>query len=173
MRKAAGYTLIELLVVISIISLLSVVGFVNFKGFSSDQITIKAVGQIQSLLRLTQSNATSSTLCNGVGATSWSLKFIDASTMELRCNPNDFKHKSYTLESAQVDKIIGSGCGTTSTIPLTLTYSVGLGALAFSSSTASPACLSSASWTFTIKNVLDTTKTKTFTLTKGGAINVQ
>ena len=67
MKSARGFTLIELLVVIAITSILAVMGFVNFKDFSSNQISVKAAGEIQTILRLAQSNATSSTLCDSKG----------------------------------------------------------------------------------------------------------
>lgn len=174
--RSAGYTLIELLVVISIISILSVVGFVNFKDFSSDQVAVKAVGQVQTYLRLAQSNATSSTICPGQGgATSWSVVFTnDAKTIQLRCNPNDFLKRIYSLDPAQVSSIRGSDCGSdtainTTTRPLTITYLSGVGTLAFSTTdTNTSSCLqSSTSITIRLSN------TKSLTLNKGGAINVQ
>ncbi len=171
--RSAGYTLIELLVVISIISIMSVVGFVNFKGFSAEQVPIKAVSQIQSLLRLAQSNATSSTLCGNTSG-NWLLIFTDDKNINLACGSTPTVQKTYTLENAQIKSIIGSDCGTTSVVPLTITYSAGVGALTFSSSSfASFTCLSSSTWTFTLKNTLDNSKTKIFKLSKGGAINVE
>src|SRR3989344_549373 len=107
----SGYTLIELLVVISIISILAVLGFVNFKDFATNQVTVKAQGEVQTLLRLAQSNATSSTLCNGNVVTSWHLRFTSGTVIELRCNPGnpgEFLQRSYTLENARVE-INGSG----------------------------------------------------------------
>lgn len=170
-----GYTLIELLVVISIIAILSVIGFANYKNFSSDQVVTKAEGQIQSLLRLAQSNATSSTKCNDSGSTSWSLIFLNATTIELRCNPSDFLSSTTTLENAQIDTITGSNCMaiSPSTTPFTITYSSGSGTQTLSYTGASLACLASDTWTFSLKNTEDATKTKQFTISKGGAINVQ
>lgn len=177
--RLAGYTLIELLVVISIISILAVVGFVNFKGFSSDQVTIKAVGEIQTYLRLAQSNATSSTLCGRSGGAAWSLIFrSNQQTLDLACGPTNFVQKTYTMENAKIDSITGSAgsdCGgpAAAILPFTITYSTGVGAVSFSSSQANQTCLASGDWTFTIRNTLDTAKTKIFKLSKGGAIDVQ
>lgn len=169
-----GYTLIELLVVISIIAILSVVGFVNFKDFSSSQIVPKAVGQIQSLLRLAQSNATSSTICNAQGALSWSLIFTNT-TLEMRCNPSNYLVSTTTLENAQIDSVKGSNCSaiSPSTTPFTTTYSSGGGSQTFSYTGAGLTCLASDTWIFTVSNTKDATKTKQFTISKGGAINVQ
>lgn len=184
-----GYTLIELLVVISIISILAIVGFVNFKDFSSDQVAIKAVGQIQSLLRLAQSNATTSTLCKKTdgtyeGGVSWSLIFRTTDSVDkaidLACGPLNVIQKTYILENAIIYSFKGFDCGSTGTLPFTITYSNitsanGVGALTFSYPGASPTCLTSTTWTFIVKNTLDTTttKTKTFILSKGGTIDVQ
>lgn len=174
----SGYTLVELLVVIAIISILGVIGYINFRNFSSDQVTIKATGVIQTLLRLAQSNATSSTLCNGQGGAFWSLNFKDdKKSVELGCGltiPTITSQKTYTLENAEVDSILGSDCGLTPlSLPFTVIYSSGLGDLTFSSPLASSTCLASSSWTFTLKNAIDTSKTKTFKLSSGGAIDVQ
>lgn len=165
--RSQGFTLIEILVVISIISILAVVGFVNFKDSVSDQKTSKAIGEIQTLLRLAQSNATSSTICNGQGATSWSLKFSNQTTLELRCQPNDYLKSSQTLENAQIAFLIGSNsCPVDlATTPFTVTYKTGAGAFAVSYSGSTPTCLASDNWTFTVN-------TKTLILSRGGAIDV-
>ena len=169
-----GYTLIELLVVISVIAILSVVGFVNFKDFSSSQIAPKAVGQIQSLMRLAQSNATSSTVCSGVGGATWSIIIKDdKKTIDLACglaSPYSVQ-KSYILENVQVDSIKGSDCATSIGFPVTFSYSTGIGTLTVSPSNS---CLTNASLiVLTIKNVKDATKQNSFTVSKAGAINVQ
>ncbi len=168
----SGYTLIELLVVISIISIMSVMGFISFKGFAEDQATKKAEGQIQSLLRLAQSNATTSTLCNGQGATSWSLKFVDSTHMELHCDPGDVKAREYTFENAQVEVKGDSGC--LIGLPVAISYAPGLGTQSLSSGDISTtgACLQSSAVTFTITNTLNNSS-KSFKMSKGGAINAQ
>lgn len=174
-----GFSLIELLVVISIASTLTVLGFVNFKDFSAEQVSNKAVGEIQTFLRLAQSNATTSTICKksdgtSEGGATWSLVFrVNKTTIDLVCGSTNAIQKTYVLENATVDTIVGSACDGSSTIPLTLTYSSGSGALTFSSPLASPSCLASENWTFTIKNTLNTNKTKLLKISKGGAINVQ
>lgn len=184
MRSPAGYTLIELLVVISIISTLALVSFINFKNFSNDQVTIKATEQIQDLMRLAQSNATSSALCNGQHVKSWNLNFLaDSKTIQLNCDqvcttpctPTNFLQRTYTLDAnARIDTITGYDCGGANPInPLTLTYSPLVGTLSFSSNPALlGTCAQSASWTFTLKNTQNNS-TKSFKINKGGAIDVQ
>lgn len=172
--SALGYTLIELLVVISIMALLSFAGFVNFKGFSSDQVTIKAAGQIQTLLRLARSNATSSTLCNGSVATSWYLNFISSTAIYLNCNPGGTTRR-YDLENAQLSITGDSGCS----IPLAaaVSYSPGVGKQTFSSdddTVATRNCLNSPIITFTVSNTINpSASSKSFNISKGGAVDVQ
>lgn len=173
--SASGYTLIELMVVISIITIISVAGFVNFKNFSQDNVTTKAAGEVQSLLRLAQSNATTSTFCGASAGVAWSLIVrSDQTTIDLACGSANTIQKTYTLENAKIDSIIGSDCGgAQAALPFTTTYSSGVGTPSFLFSGASQACLASPMWTLTIRNTLDTNKTKIFKLSKGGAIDVQ
>ena len=149
MRSAQGFTLIELLVVISIISILGVMGFVNFKDFSTDQVALKGVGQIQSLLRLAQTNATSFTVCNGITATAWYLNFPNSNTIQLNCNPGGTV-KTYTLQDAQIVVTGDSGCAIP--FPLTVNYSTGAGTQSLVSAGALPSCLLSSFITFTVQN---------------------
>ena len=170
--RYAGYTLIELLVVISIMVILSIVAMVSVKDFSSDQILNKAVGQVQTLLRLVQSNATASVLCNGQGAIAWSL-IIDTTNIELHCEPANFLYRNYPLENyAQVDAI--SCASNRASLPVSLSYPPGAGTLVFSSNPDDPSntCSTADSWTFTIKNTKND-NTKSFKINRGGAINVQ
>lgn len=172
--RSAGFTLIELLIVISIMAIMAVVGFVNFKGFSADQVTVKAVGQIQTYLRLAQSNATSGTKCGTTGGAPWALLFNrDQKHIMLTCGTNNIEQKNYILDGAEIESIKGSECDrNTSVIPFTLVYSSGVGALTFTGDSISSTCLASDVWTFTIKNTKNNT-TKSFKVSKGGAIDVQ
>lgn len=171
--RPVGYTLIELLVVISIISLMAIIGFANFKDFSRDQVVVKAAGQVQSLLRLAQSNATSSTLCNGSGATSWYINITDDannSIIQLNCDPGGTL-RSYPLENAKVS-IAASGCSFN--LPVRISYAVGTGAQTLASSGASDTCLKSSKFTLTITNFPNPSASpKSFNVSKGGAIDVQ
>lgn len=160
--RSGGFTLIELLVVISIMAIMVVVGFVNFKDFAQDQVLNKAAGQVQTYMRLAQSNATSSTLCNAQGATSWSLKFVTANSIELRCDPADYEYRKYALDGAQMQ----IKCGSANLIfPTTFTYSTGAG-------TFKTDCLGTV--TFTLTNASNPgASSKSFNISQGGAIDVQ
>lgn len=143
-----GYTLIELLVVISIIALLAVVGFVNFKTFSANQVAVKAAGQIQSYLRLAQTNASTSTKCkNGLETTGWSV-VLNTASVELECN--GVNQRTYALENVDIEN--PDSC--------ILVYSIGTGAL-------NNSCI------FTVINRSNRDLSKTVEVTKGGAINVE
>ena len=180
--RPSGFTLIELLIVISIIAIMSLVGFVNFKNFATDQITTKAIGQIKTLLRLAQSNATSSTICNGEGATSWSLIFNnDGQTIELHCSylvdkiTTDYKKDEVKLENATLTISGSSNCAIG--LPTTISYSVSkAGALSIVSDdqTTQTICLQSDTITFKLTNLKNPTASPlpSFNISKGGAINV-
>lgn len=170
--RSAGFTLIELLVVISIIGILSVMGYANYKDFAASQVAKKAAGEVQTYLRLAQSNATTSTLCNGQGAISWSLKFVDPKTIELHCNkqtdPTDYTKSTLTLENATIAFSCEIECSLNNP---TFKYSVGSGALTITPP--SIALDSSAFITIKITNTKNTTITQSFKITKGGAIDAK
>lgn len=108
-----GYTFIELLVVISIIAILGVGIFLNSKNFSQEQVVKKAQGEIQSYLRLAQSNATSNLKCSGEASTSWGVAFF-SDHLALTCNTastNNIVISNWNLENAT---IYGLYCSTSS-----------------------------------------------------------
>lgn len=174
--RSSGYTLIELLIVISIIALLSVVGFVNFKDFSSNQVAVKAAGQVQTLLRLAQSNATSSTTCNNLGSLSWSLIFLDNKTIELRCDPADYLQRTYTLENATIslqcspNPSICPPSGATFNPPLKVSFSSLYGKVTFPEG---DTCVGNASTVMIVVKNTNIDSYKCLTISKGGTINVQ
>lgn len=150
--RSAGYTLIELLVVISIIGILSVVAFVNIKDFSSSQALKKAAGDVQSFLRLAQSNATSSAFCNkvdGVDVYGVDWKVVFSSTkLEIMCGTAGTLIKTLSLQDG-------------------ITMSVSSSSVVYSALKGVP----DSSVTIVLKNPKE--ETKTVTLTSGGAINVE
>ena len=173
--RSAGFTLIELLVVISIIAIMSVVGFTNFKTFSADQVAVKGAGQIQSLLRLAQSNATTATLCDNSGSTSWSLVLKNNNEIELHCSkPGDYTHKKYSLENAEMESVECSNNMPVnlSVSLLTFSYASLSGSVTFLSSEACVKNTSSLKITLKNKNEANAKK-KTITISKGGTIDVQ
>ncbi len=77
-----GFTLIELLVVISIMGILAIVSFVNLGPLREDQGLKAAANELQSLIRVAQTNAGSSVKCTPTtSGTSWSLDFSPTSVV--------------------------------------------------------------------------------------------
>lgn len=164
----SGYTLIELLVVISILALMTVLGFISYGSFAKDRAADKALIEVQTILRLAQGNATSSTLCNVQPAANWKVVILSGDNLELHCDPEDISHRTYKLQNAEISEIMPS-CGSAVGLPLTVIYSSGNAALSFSYTGASQNCLASEYWTFTINS----DATKRFKLSRGGAIDVE
>lgn len=181
--KNMGYTLIELLVAISVIAILSIVTFINFKGFSQDQLLNEAVGQVQTMLWLAQSNATSGLKCNNNPAKSWMVEFsknLDQYYIKLKCNyaqSPDVEKKTLTLKGGvTVDAIShGSECLTVTfpTNTMTILYTTLYGKTEFilARGVGGSECNADVpTITVTLKR---NNSTKILTINKGGAIDVQ
>lgn len=177
--RSKGFTLVELLIVISIIALLSIVAYANFKDLAQEQVINKAIGEIQTVLRLAQTNATSSLLCQDPelevanrASVDWSAR-IGTDQVDLICGPNDFPVQITTLQNVSVNSIGGSACPSTSPTydpPLNITYSKLSGAVKITSSVS---CITTSS---TVSVNVKNTKTGNsipFTISSGGAINVE
>ena len=166
-RSRDGYTLIELLVVLTIMAVLSIVVFINFKTFSQDQAVNKAVGQVQSALRLAQSNAGSGVTCAGVGGAKWSAK-LNTNATDILCDKSTSVQKNFTLENVTISSIKCSTGGNL-TLPITISYSSIYGNVDFGSD----GCLGNTqTLVITLSNSQNSSSTKTFTISKGGAIDV-
>lgn len=172
-KKYAGYTLIEILVVISLIALISTFVFVNFRGNNKEQLLNKTINQIQSSLKLAQNNASAGVLCgNQIAGSGWSVNFPDNKSLQLICDKDpDVSH----IKTIQFDRTIISSLKCSSDIslppPLTVSYSSLSGLLTFSPQNS---CLSQTSEVqITLQNDKDATISKTFKISKGGAVNVQ
>lgn len=181
-----GYTFIELLVVIGIIAILSVIAFINIKDFSSSQALVKAAGEIQSMLRLAQSNASSSTVCGNQGnqaGVSWTARFNNDNSINIYCGTDSSCteiscYKTISLEQkVQISAIKTSAC-TNLSLPLTITYSAlkGVPLVADNaghiSTNKSDPCFGANSDT-TIVLINSKGDTKNIVVTGGGGINVQ
>lgn len=174
-----GYTLIELLIVLTIMAILSIVVFINYKTFSQDQILNKALGQVQTMLRLAQSNATASLNCGSSSGVSWAVQFLlDKRTLELTCGPTDSVQKSLTLENSEITSIKcsppDSTCppqGATFSPPLKISFSTLYGKVTFIKSGES--CVDTAQSVMVVLKNLKNNNNKCFTISKGGAIDVK
>lgn len=178
-RSARAFTLIELLVVIAITAILGVVAFVNFKDFAQDQILNKAQGQIQTYLRLAQANATAGVICNNQGGADWRVR-LDTD-IGLECSTNNFENiysiKTLTLENVKIASVgsptCSAVCSNASCLPLYVSYSKLSGSVKIKSDVEQTSCLKTSNQILiNIKN-LKTDKIKSFTISKGGAIDAQ
>lgn len=173
-----GYTLIELLVVIFIIGILSVAVFVNFKDFAQDQILNKAVGQIQTHLRLAQANATAGVLCQGQGGADWTVVFqANQKNLDLTCDASGVVIKTLSLEGVQIDSVRSStctaSCSNASCLPLSVNYAKLDGSVRITSTADQTTCLSTSNQILIVVKNLNTNNVKSFTISKGGAIDAQ
>lgn len=175
--KHSGYTLIELLVVISIIGILGLVAFVNYRNFSQDQILNKGIGQIQTILRLAQANATSGALCGNNGGVKWTVKFSnsDQTRVDLVCSDTKTVNMYY-LENLRISAITSSSClsDTYPAASVLVNYAALSGKMDFSGDDCVNGNQSVTSPTLTI-NIVSTVNDnhKQLILTKGGSISVQ
>lgn len=187
MYSARGFTLIELLVVISIISIMSVVAFVNFKDFTQDQILNKAVGQVQTYLRLAQANATAGVVCNNLGGADWRINLKPSRTeVDLECSTDNFQNtqtvKTLTLENIRVDSVKGSACTSSSSPPLYITYAKLSGSIKIIGNDPTGCINLSSTVLVNLKRTIGEVCSglnspnscfKNFTISKGGAIDAQ
>lgn len=83
-----AFTLVELLVVIAVMAIVGVFTLANYKSFGEDQNFKNASLDVQSFLRLAQSNSTSGLKCQSqdTGNTlGWIVAFTTASQLDLKC----------------------------------------------------------------------------------------
>lgn len=167
MPKKSGFTLIELLVVISIMGILATFIFINYKSSKSDQDLNKAASDIQTLLRLAQSNATTGVVCEGAGGAYWGVHFISNIKLELKCGNDiieiDNWHREKDLDLEGVEAKYDEQCSISPT--LSVVYAPLDGKVTFSESTCSKVVIN-------LTATKDNT-TKSFTIEKGGAVDAQ
>lgn len=177
-RSERAFTLIELLVVLTIIAVLTVVVFINFRTFSQDQVLNKASGQLKTILREAQSNATSGLKCAGVGGAPWAVRFLsDKVKLDLICGPSGAAQKTLTLDNTEISSIqcssTSSTCpptGSTFGLPLTVSFSPLSGNVTFLEG---DSCVANASNLMIALRNLKNNNNKCLTVSKGGAIDVK
>lgn len=169
-----GYTLIELIIVMTVMSIISLAVYLNTRSVTQDQILVTAVSDIQSLLRLAQANATSSTICdNSQPSSSWSVEFdnTNQNTLNLKCDKSLIPQKTLILNQAMVVSAMGSSCLNPSfpSSPITISFSSVYGKLTF---LGVDQCLQeSNTLNLTIRNFTNGSQ-REFRVSKGGAIDV-
>lgn len=111
-----GYTLVELLVVMTIMSLIGLAAFINLGNFRQDKLLDSSLTNLQSVIRVAQSNASTGALCSGVGGANWSIEFKDSKTINLNCQASSQQNSINVSTTAlggdvQIQSINGdSGC---------------------------------------------------------------
>lgn len=164
-----GYSLVELMIVVSLITILTVAVYAGSRTFSQDQTLIKSVSDIQSLVRLAQTNSTAGAICNTVAPSSWAVTFNpDSTSLGLVCN-GSVVIKTLNLEATQVASVLGSNCPSASALPVSVNFASVFGKVSF---VGTDVCLGrSSSLTVTLQNVKNSS-TRVLRINSGGSIDV-
>lgn len=173
-KEFNGFTLVELLVVVTILSLIGLVSFINLGNFRQDKLLDTSLTNLQSVVRLAQSNSSSGVLCSGLGGATWSIEFKDSKTTNLKCQTSSQQNATNVSTisfgaDVQTQSISGdSGCNSSfPTNPVTVKFLPVLGGVSFTDLTST--CIgASKSITVTLSGK---TGTRTISINKGGSIN--
>ncbi len=154
--------------VVSLISIVTVAIYAGSRSFSQDQTLIKSVSEIQSLIRLAQTNATAGANCGANAPSSWSVVFNSGGTsLGLVCNGAVIT-RTLNLDSTQVTSILGSTCPSASTLPVNVNFASVFGKVSFA---AADVCIGrSGSLTVTLNNTKNN-NTKVIRVNSGGSID--
>lgn len=167
MSNSKGFTLIELLIVITILGILATSVFLNYKSSSSDRQLDKAISEIQSFLRLAQSNAAAGVRCNGVGGAYWGVYFESDTQLKLGCGLNDIGSIQKSLLLTDVSVYYQSNLPCTVSSPILVIYAplTTTARITPFSGTCSKATI--------ILTDFENEQQKSFTIEKGGAVDVE
>src|SRR3989344_421618 len=177
--NSSAFTLIELLVVIAILSVIGVMSFANYGNLKKDQDLKAAASNLQSFIRLAQSNSTARLKCGddttGSGA-NWIVEFkIDKISVELKCqipaDPLTAPISIQTLifnQSITVDTITGD-LGCSAGFPVTVAYSPLHGGVSFTDQGV-PNCNNSSKLSINLKD--DEGNMRFVVANKGGSVEI-
>lgn len=118
MMKKNGYTFMELLVVITIMVLLGAGILLQQNLIKEDNVLTQAAADLQSFIRLAQSNATTAVLCEGEGTISWIIEptLNNKQRLNLKCknasSPQPIQQKTFVFGgNIEIAAVLGaSGC---------------------------------------------------------------
>lgn len=178
-----GFTLVELVVVISIMSILFVAGVVNFGTLRENQNLTSATFDLQSLIRLAQSNATSGVQCGSSPAFDWRITILGATDIILSClwdhdnNPTtapvSSEIKRQVLSSnIKIEQLFGNAQTCQAGVNSSITFGVPFGRATFSDPLNQACIRDSDSFNMVVKNQNDAQR-QMITIRKGGAINIE
>lgn len=194
MIRHRGFTLIELLVVVSIMAIVAIIVIVSFGSFKEDANLKNETFNIQSYLRLAQSNAQAGVKCTdpiGVekGGMDWSIKFIDRVGVILDCSANSAPQRTWLLNHPadiyEIDGISGvSTChssfasdtatiGAENVITLKFAYLSGKVSFKDAQEEINDCLKNSGSVVIRLRKRFDSEDFKTVTINHGGSIDVE
>ena len=167
-RRYNGFTLVELIVVVSITSLMGVFAMVNIGSFRKEQELTSAASDIQSAIRLAQTNATNSVKCNGMASVPWSIELKDKNTINLVCSNQS---TPVALKSTvQISDI--KGTTSCSIYPVVISFSALYGDISFTPSLGD-GCISPLTTQSLEISLTNDSGTRKVMINKGGSVDVQ
>lgn len=175
--KKLGFTLVELLVVITIMAIVGVFAFANLRSFGEDKKLQNSAVDLQSLLKVAQTNATTGLKCGTTASAIWLVEFKDAVTLDLKCQVPPAAAviiKSLTLKGAEIQTIqTAKSCQVQ--LPLRVIYNNIFGYATFEYAIGG-GCIGDTSAVIvklqTMENAISNV-TINVTITKGGAISIE
>ncbi|OGE37503.1 hypothetical protein A3B45_01885 [Candidatus Daviesbacteria bacterium RIFCSPLOWO2_01_FULL_39_12] len=178
--RERGYTLVELLVVIAIISLFGI-GTLLQQNFSREDTALKkGAADLQSFIRLAQSNAQTATICQSGSSSAWTIEPGNTRTVvDLKCDISD-SNPPLTQQSLNFDPNIeilsitgNSNCDTSYPLQmLDIRFPTLSGKPVFESPVNNVCVVSSTFLNINLRNT-KTGNTSTVTVDKGGMIDVR
>lgn len=185
--RPAGFTLVELLVVISIMAIVAVAVFLNLGSFEEDANLKNEAFNIQSYLRLAQSNATAGVKCaDGTAGVGWSMiisgKDVDA--IHLRCGTNMEDERFWSINLPAYIYLIQRKSGSTTCLSsfnpdrsdnsIIIKFSYLDGKIEFKDTDNTNNCLeNSSNMIITLRKKVGSGDSKTVTINRGGSIDVE
>lgn len=169
-----GFTLVEILIITGMMAIIGVIVFANFRSGKEEQILQKSLFETQSVLRLAQSNASASVVCDNLGGGSKWQVVINSSTdvIDLKCfkaeDGSDVKDKkTYTFDPGVDISLFCPGAGDVAST-VVITYPPYSGLPKFEGSNCEKGGLG-----VKLTSVKDNTIFKQFIISSGGAINAK
>lgn len=157
--------------VISVIAILVALAYANIGTLQEDQLLKGTASDVQSVIRLAQSNATSRLKCGGLEGANWLIEIANDTTLNLKCSTQVSAVKSLNFPSGiHINSITKSNGTCPALYPVTINYSALFGDVSFSDlvNTCFPNTMGV---TLTLEST-KTNDTKLIKIDKGGSVDV-